>query len=104
YIKYMDEGASVSRSLEYGYDDWCIAQVAKKLNKTDDYHYIIQRAQSYKKLFDPSTGFMRPKQDEFLTPFDPYKVDNNYTEGNAWQYSFYVPQDLSGQMKLLGGK
>ncbi len=104
YIKYLGDGQSVSRTLEYAYDDWCIAQVAKKLGKTEDYAYFTKRAQNYKNLFDPSTGFMRPRQDGFMTPFDPYKVDHNYTEGNAWQYSFYVPQDLSGQMKLLGGK
>lgn len=104
YIKYLEAGENVSRTLEYGYDDWCIAQVAKKLGKTDDYTYFTKRALSYKNLFDASTGFMRPRSGSFLSPFDPYKVDHNYTEGNAWQYSFYVPQDLTGQMKLLGGK
>ena len=104
YIKYLEAGENVSRTLEYAYDDWCIAQVAKKLGKTDDYNYFTKRAQNYKNLFDASTGFMRPRSGNFLSPFDPYKVDHNYTEGNAWQYSFYVPQDLSGQMKLLGGK
>ncbi len=104
FIKYMDNDQSVSRTLEYAYDDWCIAMVAKKLGKEEDYRYFIQRAQAYKKLFDPSTGFMRPRQESFLTPFDPYEVNNHFTEGNSWQYSFYVPQDISGQMKLLGGK
>lgn len=104
FIKYMDNDQSVSRTLEYAYDDWCIAMVAKKLGEEEDYRYFIQRAQAYKKLFDPSTGFMRPRQESFLTPFDPYEVNNHFTEGNSWQYSFYVPQDISGQMKLLGGK
>jgi predicted alpha-1,2-mannosidase len=104
YIKFMGEGENVSRTLEYAFDDWCIAMVAKKMGKTEDYNYFIKRALNYKNLFDPSTGFMRPKQDVFMSPFDPYRVDHNYTEGNAWQYSFYVPQDLSGQMNLLGGK
>lgn len=104
FIKYMDNDQSVSRTLEYAYDDWCIAMVAKKLGKEEDYRYFIQRAQAYKKLFDPSTGFMRPRQESFLTPFDPYEVNNHFTEGNSWQYSFYVPHDISGQMKLLGGK
>jgi predicted alpha-1,2-mannosidase len=98
------EHENVSRTLEYAYDDWCIAQFAKKLGKTEDYNYFIKRAQNYKNLFDAQTGFMRPKQDKFKANFDPYEVDNNYTEGNAWQYSFYVPQDLSGQMALMGGK
>jgi len=104
YVKFLDDGQNVSRTLEYAYDDWCIGQVARKLGKTEDYKYFTGRALSYKNLFDPETHFMRPRSGGFLTPFDPYKVDHNYTEGNAWQYSFYVPQDISGQMKLLGGK
>ena len=104
YIKFKDEGQNVSRTLEYAYDDWCIAMVAKKLGKTKDFKYFIDRAQNYKNVFDASTGFMRPRNGDFLTPFDPYSVDDNYTEANAWQYSFYVPQDMSGHIKLLGGK
>jgi predicted alpha-1,2-mannosidase len=104
YIKCDGDKENVSRTLEYAYDDWCIAMMAKKLGKPEDYNYFIKRAQSYKNLFDASTGFMRPRQEDFMTPFNPYKVDHNYTEANSWQYSFYVPQDLSGQMKLLGGK
>jgi predicted alpha-1,2-mannosidase len=104
YIKFTDNMENVSRTLEYAYDDWCIAMVAKKLGKMDDYNTYIKRAQNYKNLYDASTGFMRPKSGNFLTPFDPYKVDHNYTEGNAWQYSFYIPQDISGHIKLLGGK
>jgi predicted alpha-1,2-mannosidase len=104
YIKFTGTGENVSRTLEYAYDDWCIAMVAKKLGKMDDYKTYIQRAQNYKNVFDASTGFMRPKSGAFLSPFDPYKVDHNFTEGNSWQYSFYVPQDISGHMKLLGGK
>ena len=104
YIKYMDDGQSVSRTLEYAYDDWCIAQMAKKLGKEEDYKYFIERAQYYKNVYDVTTGFMRPRNDGFLSPFDPFEVNHHYTEGNSWQYSFYVPQDLSGQMKLLGGK
>jgi predicted alpha-1,2-mannosidase len=104
YIKYMGDGENVSRTLEYAYDDWCIAMAAQKLGKTEDYNYFIRRAQNYKNLYDTSTGFMRPKQDAFMAPFDPYRVDHNYTEANAWQYSFYVPQDISGHIKLLGGK
>jgi predicted alpha-1,2-mannosidase len=104
YIKFLDCGESVSRTLEYAYDDWCIAMFAKSLGKTDDYNYFIKRAQNYKNLFDPSTGFMRPKQESFISPFDPAEVTHNYTEANAWQYSFYEPQDMTGEMKLLGGK
>ena len=104
YINFSLHGQSVSRTLEYAYDDWCIAQVAKKLGTTDDYNYFIKRALSYQNLFDKETGFMRPRSGGFMSPFDPYKVDHNYTEANAWQYSLYVPQDINGHMKLLGGK
>lgn len=104
YIKYFENSEDVSRTLEYGFDDWCIAMMAKKMGRDEDYRYYLQRSQAYKHLFDAETGFMRPRSGTFLTPFDPYEVNNHYTEGNAWQYSFYVPHDLSGQMKLLGGK
>ena len=104
YIKMADATESVSKTLEYAYDDWCIAQFAKRLGKMDDYNYFIKRAQNYKNLFDPTTGFMRPKQESFVSPFDPFAVTHDYTEANAWQYSFYEPQDLTGEMRLLGGK
>ena len=100
-----EEGESVSKLLEYAYDDWCIAQMAKALNKMDDYKRFIERAQSYKNVFDPSTGFMRARVNNFwFTPFDPSEVNFNYTEANCWQYTFYVPQDLSNFAKYLGGK
>ena len=104
YVKMLDAEESVSKTLEFAYDDWCIAQFAKKLGKTDDYNYFIKRAQNYKNLFDPSTGFMRPKQESFVSPFDPFAVTHDYTEANAWQYSFYEPQDMTGEIKLMGGK
>ncbi|MCX6232527.1 MAG: GH92 family glycosyl hydrolase [Bacteroidetes bacterium] len=100
-----EEGESVSKLLEYAYDDWCIAQMAKALNKTDDYNYFIVRAQSYKNLLDPQTGFMRARMNNiWFSPFEPAEVNFNYTEANAWQYSFYVPQDISGFAGYLGGK
>jgi predicted alpha-1,2-mannosidase len=104
YIRRHSGIESVSKTLEYAYDDWCIAQMAKKLNKTDDYNLFIKRAQNYKYLLDSVTGFMRAKQKKFEGHFDPYAINLRYTEGNAWQYSFYVPQDISGQMKILGSK
>lgn len=110
YIKYGfvpadKESESVSKTLEYAYDDWCIAQMAKEMGSTEDYNYYIKRAQSYKNLYDPSTGFMRAKLfGAWKYPFDPAEVDFNYTEANSWQYSFYVPQDISGLMNLMGGK
>jgi hypothetical protein len=99
------ESESVSKTLEYSYDDWCIAQMADSLGKTGDYRTYIQRAQYYKNMFDPSTGFMRAKMnDTWYSPFDPAEVNFNYTEANAWQYSFYVPQDLDGLISLHGGR
>jgi len=104
YIPSDKEGESVSKTLEYAYDDWCIAQMAKALGKEDDYARYIERAQYYKNVFDPKTGFMRPKANgAFVAPFDPTEVNFNYTEANAWQYSFSVPQDVRGLIGLMGG-
>jgi len=105
YIPGDQEGESVSKTLEYAYDDWCVAMMAKAMGKTEDYNAYIRRAQYYKNIFDESTGFMRAKLNEtWFTPFDPAEVNFNYTEANAWQYSFYVPQDIDGLMQLLGGR
>jgi predicted alpha-1,2-mannosidase len=103
YLQIDDEPESVSKTLEYAYDDWCIAQVAQKLGKSEDFIQYMKRAQSYKNLFDPSTGFMRPRKNgNWLSPFDPAEVNNHYTEANSWQYSFYVPQDLDVLIRLHG--
>ncbi len=100
-----DDGESVSKTLEYSYDDWCIAQMAKSLNKNDDYKHFIQRSHYYKNLFDPQTKFFRARLNgSFVSPFSPYDVTFHYTEANAWQYSCYVPHDISGFETLLGGK
>ena len=105
FIPVEEESESVSKTLEYAYDDWTIAQMAKTMNKEEDYKTFIQRAQNYKNIFDPETSFMRGRfKNTWFSPFDPYEVNFNYTEANAWQYSFYVPQDISGFTKLLGGK
>jgi predicted alpha-1,2-mannosidase len=105
YIPSDKDGESVSKTLEYAYDDWCIAVMAKALGEEGDYATYIRRAQSYKNLFDPSTGFMRAKTNgAWFAPFDPAEVNFNYTEANAWQYSFYVPQDVHGLVVLMGGK
>jgi predicted alpha-1,2-mannosidase len=104
YLQIDDEHESVSKTLEYAYDDWCIAQMADRLNNTQDYVNYIKRAQSYKNLYDPSTGFMRPRKNgNWLTPFDPSEVNNHFTEANSWQYSFFVPHDIYGLIKLHGG-
>jgi predicted alpha-1,2-mannosidase len=105
YIPSDNEAESVSKSLEYAYDDWCIAQMAKARGNEPEYERFIRRAQFYKNLFDPTTGFMRPKRGGFwYEPFDPLEVDFNYTEANAWQYTFFVPHDVEGLIKLMGGK
>ncbi len=98
------EHESVSKTLEYAYDDWCIAQLATKLNKTDDYYEFIKRSSYWKNLYDPSTGFMRPRKNgNWLSPFEAREVNNHYTEANSWQYSFFVPQDIYGLIELSGG-
>ncbi|MDO1502401.1 GH92 family glycosyl hydrolase [Winogradskyella maritima] len=105
FIPVDEESESVSKTLEYAYDDWTIAQMAKDMGKSEDYKTYIQRAQYYKNVFDPETKFMRGRfRNTWFAPFDPYEVNFNYTEANAWQYSFYVPQDISGFINLLGGK
>lgn len=105
YLEKEDIRESVSRTLEYSYDDWCIAAMAKMLGKADDYKKYIQRAQFYKNLYDPSTGFFRGKsKGAWITPFDPREVNGFYTEANAWQYNFAVQQDVSGMIALHGGK
>jgi predicted alpha-1,2-mannosidase len=105
YVLANKESESVSKTLEYAYDDWCIAQMARDLDSLKNYNYFTKRAQSYKNIFDPNTGFMRPRLfGAWKYPFDPTEVDFNYTEANAWQYSFYVPQDINGLIHLMGGK
>lgn len=105
------EHESVSKTLEYAYDDWCVAQVAKYLyDKTGDEKYLkayddySYSALFYRNVFDTSTGFMRPRLDgRWLSPFKPNEVNNHFTEANSWQYSFFVPQDIEGHIVLLGG-
>lgn len=105
FISIDDEHESVSKTLEYAYDDWCIAQMALILGKNEDYQYFMQRTQNWKNLFDSETHLMRPKKNgAWLKPFDGREVNNNYTEGNAWQYSFFVPQDIYGLIEFHGGK
>lgn len=99
------EHESVSKTLEYAYNDWCIARMAEEMGQEEVYLEYIRRAQYYKNIFDPSTGFMRPKLNgAWLTPFDPTRIDWHFTEANSWHYSFYVPQDICGLSTLHGGK
>lgn len=104
---------SVSRTLESGFDDYCAAIMTKKLGKTEDYEFFMNRSGFYKNHYDNETKSMRPKDSkgEWLTPFDPYRLahaDSNigghYTEGNALQYTWHVLQDIPGLIELLGGK
>lgn len=105
FIAIDDEHESVSKTLEYAYDDWCIAQMALILGENEDYQYFMQRSQNWKNLFDPETHLMRPKKNgAWLTPFDGREVNNHFTEGNSWQYSFFVPQDIYGLIEFHGGK
>ncbi len=107
-----DEGP-VSNTLEYAYDDWCVAQMAKALGKMDDYEYFMSRSLYYKNIFDPATGFVRPKLEggPWLKDFVPIvgavgKEDNfgskDYVEGNAWQFTWFVPHDVPRLICLMG--
>ncbi len=103
YIPGEADNESVSKTLEYAYDDWCIAQFAKEIGKKDVYNEFIDRAQFYKNILDPN-GFMHGKRNGgFAMPFDPTEVNNFFTEANCWQYSTYVPHDVSDYVFLMGG-
>ncbi|MDD4215739.1 MAG: GH92 family glycosyl hydrolase [Bacteroidales bacterium] len=104
YIPLDMEHESVSKALEYAYDDWCIAQFAKAIGNTDTYNEFIERSQYYKNVFNPNNGFMQAKINAaWQFPFDPAEVNYNFTEANSWQYSFYVPQDILTFIEMHGG-
>ena len=110
YIPYSLQEESVTITLEYAYNDWCVAQMAKTLGKNADYLFFSKRAKAYQNLFDKNTGFMRGKSQDGKTwrePFDPkhsaHRIKADYTEGNAWQHSWFVPHDVSNLIKLHGG-
>jgi predicted alpha-1,2-mannosidase len=104
YVKADEESESVSRTLEYAYDDWCIAQIAKHLNDTINEKYFTKRAQNYQNVFDPSVGFMRARiNGGWQQPFSPTEVNFHFTEANSWQYSLFVPQDINRLIDFLGG-
>jgi len=95
---------SVSKNLEYAYDDWCLAQTALLLGDRDSYQTYLRRSGSWRNLLDSVSGLMRPRQNgQWLTPFDPREVNNHYTEANSWQTSFYIPQDVYGWIEAVGG-
>ena len=103
YLPYDRQGESVSKTLEYCYDDWCIAQMAKEMKQDSDYFNYHQRAHYWENVFDPSVRFMRGKSFDrkWLEPFNPL-VNSTYSEGNAYQY-MYVPHDVNGLIIKMGG-
>ncbi len=112
---YIDRGfvpedknsSSVSKTLEYAYDDWAIAQAARKLNREDIYEDFMERADNWEHVFDKKSGFMRPKMSDgkFREKFDVLSThDQGFIEGNAWNYSLYVPQEPRALIEVMGGK
>ncbi|TKG88911.1 glycoside hydrolase family 92 protein [Puteibacter caeruleilacunae] len=109
YIPSDLENESTSKTLEYAYDDWCIAQIAKHLGKDDDYKTYLKRSKSYAQLFDKNIRFMRGKlsNGKWAEPFDPSFSQHRkdyFTEGNSWQWTWFVPHDVDGLKELMGGK
>lgn len=105
YLTMEDESESVSKTLEYAYNDWCIAEMARHLGKQADAVYFDQYAQAWVHVIEPTTGFARPKSNGgWLAPFDPYQVNNHYTEANSWQYSFSMPQHMAEYQSLFSLK
>ena len=110
YLPYDKVRESVSRTLEYAYNDWCVAQLAKALGKDDDYTMFMERALNYKNVLDEISGLARPKDSngQWLSPFDPTFVGHadqrHYTEANAWQYTWFVPHDVQGLINFEGSR
>lgn len=106
YIPYNLESESLSKTLEYAYTDYCIARMAEKMNKPEVAKEYYRRSQFYRNLYNPATGFIQPRDDkgEFIADFDPKEYTEHITESNAWQYFWYVPQDVEGLIGLVGGK
>ncbi|WP_394826030.1 GH92 family glycosyl hydrolase [Pendulispora albinea] len=108
YVPIDREKEGASKTLEYAYDDWTIAAMAKGLGRTEDGQEFGKRAAYFRHVFDTSTGFMRAKKSDgrFREPFDPVyaQYGSDYTEGNALQYSFFVPHDVQGLIELMGGR
>ncbi|WP_437440996.1 GH92 family glycosyl hydrolase [Sinomicrobium kalidii] len=107
YVPEDKNGASVSKTLEYAYDDWAIAQAAKKLGKDDIYEEFMKRSENYKNVYDKASGFMRPKLSDgsFKKEFDPLDTHGQgFIEGNSWNYSLYVPHAPGTMIEMMGGK
>ncbi len=97
------EKGPVSNTLEYAYDDWCVAQMAKALGKDEDYEYFMKRAANYRNVFDPSVGYARQKHADgsWVKDFSPFS-GRGFVEGNAWQYTWFVPHDVGGLITIMG--
>ncbi|WP_316808853.1 GH92 family glycosyl hydrolase [Pedobacter agri] len=107
YIPAERSGVSVSNTLEYAYDDWAIAQLAKKLNRMDVYNEFIKRSNNWRNNYDSASGFMRPRLADgtFKKAFDPKDTEGQgFIEGNSWNYSFFVPHDPTSLVEVMGGK
>ncbi|MBV9216313.1 MAG: GH92 family glycosyl hydrolase [Acidobacteria bacterium] len=107
YVPEDKNSTSVSKTLEYAYDDFAIAQAAKKLGRNDIYKEFIKRSDNWRNVYDPSTGFTRPKMSDgkFSDKFDPLKTEGQgFIEGNSWNYSLYVPHDPDEMIRMMGGK
>lgn len=109
FIPYDKMTESVAYDMEYAIADWAVAQVAKQLGHDEDYEYFLNRSHSYRNFFDPATGFMRGKgtKGDFHEPFSPFASthrEDDYCEGNAWQYTFLVPQDVPGLIECFGSE
>ncbi len=105
FLSNVEEHESVSKTMEYAYDDWCIAEFASMLGKEKIAEEYYKRSLNYRNLFNPATGFFQGKlHASWYTPFDPNEINNFYTEGNAWHYSLAAPHDVHGMMDLMGGE
>lgn len=100
---FHQEGAG--QTLEYAFQDWCLAQMAGELGKTEDQHYFLNRSENWKNLYDPQSGWIRPKNTagEWKEPFDPYQYQNGFVESNSAQMTWFVPHDLPGLAEMMGG-
>lgn len=107
YVPEDLSSSSVSKTLEYAYDDWCIAQIAKKANNEQVYKNYIERSKNYLNVYDPESQYMRPKLSDgsWRKEFDPLNTHGQgFIEGNAWNYGLYVPQDIDNMISIMGGK
>lgn len=112
YVPHLDKGGgpdeafmfSASHTLEYAYSAWAVAQWAKQLGKTDDYNRLMDLSKGWERIYDPSCNFVRPKKKDgtFIEDFNPMQVWRGFQEGNAWQYTFYVPHDAKGLVAKVG--